>query len=567
MKEEEEEEEGGMATVYVQNAPAGVNVLGPVSQRGAEEILTKEALEFVAALHRNFNSRRLDLLKKRAERQLRIDDGEQPEFLAETKSIREDPSWRVASIPADLADRRVEITGPTERKMVINALNCGAKVFMADFEDALSPTWHNVIDGQINLIDAIRRTIEFKNPGDGRVYKLKEKGPLATLVVRPRGWHLVDKHLLVDGEPISGSLLDFGLYFFHNAKELLNGPLRSGPYFYLPKMESHLEARLWNDVFVFSQDKIGVPQGSVRATVLIETILAAYEMEEILYELRNHSSGLNAGRWDYLFSVIKKFRNRGKEFVLPDRAQLTMTVPFMRAYTELLVSTCHKRGAHAMGGMAAFIPSRRDAEVNRVAFAKVRDDKQREATDGFDGTWVAHPDLVEIATEIFDSIMGKDRPNQIETKKRSDVKVTAKQLLDLNIPNTAVTEGGVRVNVSAALQYIEGWLKGLGAVGINNLMEDAATAEISRSQIWQWIKQEVVLKDTGAKVTVDLVRKITDEEYNKLKTTLGQENFERSKFKDARTVFEAVALTKEFPEFLTLPAYEYLLTTKAKAGL
>eukprot|EP01102_Stenamoeba_stenopodia_P000258 TRINITY_DN1022_c0_g2_i2.p1 TRINITY_DN1022_c0_g2~~TRINITY_DN1022_c0_g2_i2.p1 ORF type:complete len:566 (+),score=176.37 TRINITY_DN1022_c0_g2_i2:29-1699(+) len=556
-----------MATVYVQNAPAGVNVLGPVSQRGAEEILTKEALEFVAALHRNFNSRRLDLLKKRAERQLRIDDGEQPEFLAETKSIREDPSWRVASIPADLADRRVEITGPTERKMVINALNCGAKVFMADFEDALSPTWHNVIDGQINLIDAIRRTIEFKNPGDGRVYKLKEKGPLATLVVRPRGWHLVDKHLLVDGEPISGSLLDFGLYFFHNAKELLNGPLRSGPYFYLPKMESHLEARLWNDVFVFSQDKIGVPQGSVRATVLIETILAAYEMEEILYELRNHSSGLNAGRWDYLFSVIKKFRNRGKEFVLPDRAQLTMTVPFMRAYTELLVSTCHKRGAHAMGGMAAFIPSRRDAEVNRVAFAKVRDDKQREATDGFDGTWVAHPDLVEIATEIFDSIMGKDRPNQIETKKRSDVKVTAKQLLDLNIPNTAVTEGGVRVNVSAALQYIEGWLKGLGAVGINNLMEDAATAEISRSQIWQWIKQEVVLKDTGAKVTVDLVRKITDEEYNKLKTTLGQENFERSKFKDARTVFEAVALTKEFPEFLTLPAYEYLLTTKAKAGL
>lgn len=543
--------------------PAGVNVLGPIESALFGEILTGGALEFLAGLHRNFNSRRLELLERRTQRQAQFDAGELPNFLEDTRAVREDKTWRVASIPHDLKDRRVEITGPVDRKMVINALNSGAKVFMADFEDALSPTWHNLLDGQVNLRDAIRRKIDYKNPGDGRVYKLREDTEnLATLVVRPRGWHLSEKHLLVDGEPISGSLFDFGLYFYHNAKELLHGAISSGPYFYLPKMESHLEARLWNDVFVWAQAQLSIPKGSIRATVLIETILAAFEMEEILYELREHSSGLNAGRWDYLFSMIKKFRNR-PDFVLPDRAQLTMTVPFMRAYTELLVSTCHRRGAHAMGGMAAFIPSRRDAEVNARAFAKVREDKQREATDGFDGTWVAHPDLVTIAKEVFDNIMGKDTPNQIETKKREDVRVSATQLIDVKIPDATVTEAGVQINVSAALQYIEAWIKGLGAVGINNLMEDAATAEISRSQIWQWIRHSTTTKE-GRKVTKEWVAELLAQETERLASSAAE-----SRARDAKVLLEKVTLcsTEDFPEFLTLPAYEHLLSIKPKATL
>ncbi len=489
-----------------------------------------------------FNSRREELLAARIERQTRIDNGEKPTFLAETSVIR-DGDWSVAPAPGDLNDRRVEITGPVERKMMINALNSGATIFMADLEDSLSPTWENVIDGQINLGDAIRREIAFSSP-EGKSYQLNET--IATLVVRPRGWHLVEKHVLVDGEPISASLFDFGMYFFHNVEALIERG--SGPYFYLPKLESRLEARLWNDVFNYAQDALSIPRGTIRATVLIETILAAFEMDEILYELRDHAAGLNAGRWDYIFSAIKKFRE-DPNVHLPDRSQVTMTAPFMRPYTELLVKTCHKRGAHAIGGMAAFIPSRRDAAVNDVALSKVRDDKEREAGDGFDGTWVAHPDLVPIAKDIFDRVLGGN-PNQ-KQRMRDDVDVHADNLLNLQIPGGTITEAGVRNNVSVALQYIDSWLRGTGAAAIYNLMEDAATAEISRAQIWQWIRQEATLDD-GKPVTNDLYAKIRDEELEHLGGR------EAGRFGEAASILDQLILNDEFVEFLTYPAYELL---------
>ena len=519
-----------------------IEVRGLVDDRGAA-VLTPDALDFVAGLQREFGARRLDILNLRAQREARLEAGETPAFLPDGPARASD--WKVASIPKDLLDRRVEITGPTDRKMLINALNSGARVFMADFEDANSPTWANLVEGQANLIDAIERRLEFTSP-EGKEYRLNEK--VATLLVRPRGWHLDERHVEVDGKPMSGSLFDFGLYFFHNAARLV--AKGSGPYFYLPKLESHLEARLWNDVFNHAQDALKIPRGTIRATVLIETILAAFEMEEILYELRAHSSGLNAGRWDYIFSVIKKFRDR-PEFVLPDRAQVTMTVPFMRAYTELLVKTCHQRGAQAMGGMAAFIPSRRDPEVNRVALAKVKDDKDREAGDGFDGTWVAHPDLVPTATESFDQVLG-ERPNQVE-RQRPEVSVSASQLLDMHVPGGTITEDGVRLNVSVGIQYIESWLRGVGAAAINNLMEDVATAEISRSQIWQWIRHSSKLSDGGS-VTPDLVREIADDEMAKIRERLGDEVWSKGRFPEARRVFEEVALAREFPAFLTLVA-------------
>ena len=515
-----------------------IQLKGKVEGR-AGEVLTKDALAFVAKLQREFGGRREELLKLRQERQTRIDAGEMPSFLVTTSSVR-DSEWRVAQAPKDLQDRRVEITGPTDRKMLINALNSGARVFMADFEDANSPTWSNLVEGQVNLTDAIERRIDFTSP-EGKEYKLKDR--VATLLVRPRGWHLDERHVEVDGKPMSGSLFDFGMYFFHNARRLLERG--SGPYFYLPKMESHLEARLWNDVFNLAQNELELPRGTIRATVLIETILAAFEMDEILYELRDHSSGLNAGRWDYIFSVIKKFHDR-PDFVLPDRAQVTMTVPFMRAYTELLVKTCHRRGAHAMGGMAAFIPSRRDPEVNATALAKVKEDKDREANDGFDGTWVAHPDLVPTATEAFDRVLG-DRPNQLE-RQRPEVSVKASQLVDVKIPGSTITENGLRMNVSVGIQYIESWLRGTGAAAINNLMEDVATAEISRSQVWQWVHNSSRLAE-GPTVDADLVREIADEEMSKLKG---------GRFDDARKVFEQVALSKEFQPFLTLVALKKL---------
>ncbi len=524
-----------------------VQLKGPVEGRAAE-VLTPQALDFVARLQREFGDRRLELLKLRDERQGRLDAGELPQFLVTTSSVR-DSEWKVAKAPKDLQDRRVEITGPTDRKMLINALNSGARVFMADFEDANTPTWSNLVDGQVNLIDAIERRIDFTSP-EGKEYKLKEK--VATLLVRPRGWHLDERHVEVGGKPISGSLFDFGLYFFHNAKRQLEKG--SGPYFYLPKLESHLEARLWNDVFNFSQDALGIPRGTIRATVLIETILAAFEMEEILFELRDHSGGLNAGRWDYIFSIIKKFRNR-PEFVLPDRAQVTMTVPFMRAYTELLVKTCHRRGAFAMGGMAAFIPSRKDPEVSRAALAKVKEDKDREANDGFDGTWVAHPDLVETATEAFDRVLGT-RPNQLD-RQRPEVSIPAGQLIDVKVPNGTITENGVRLNVSVGIQYLESWMRGTGAAAINNLMEDVATAEISRSQIWQWVKHSAEMAD-GQKVSADLVRELADDEMAKLRERLGDQAWSKSRFKEARQVFEEVALSKNFEPFLTLVALKHI---------
>jgi malate synthase len=506
----------------------GVELRAPVEGRG-EEILTREALEFVAELQRRFDPTRRELLRRRVERQARLDAGELPDFLPETGEIRRS-DWTVAPVPRDLQDRRVEITGPVERKMMINALNSGARCFMADFEDANSPTWANCVDGHVNLVDAIERVIELETPD--KTYRLNDE--VATLIVRPRGWHLPERHVLVDGEPISGALFDFGLYFFHNARRLLERG--TGPYLYLPKLESHLEARLWNDVFDFTEDELDVPRGSIKATVLIETILAAFEMDEILYELREHSAGLNAGRWDYIFSIIKKFRNR-EDFLLPDRAEVTMTVPFMRAYTELLVRTCHRRGAHAMGGMAAFVPSRKDPEVNETALAKVREDKEREAGDGFDGTWVAHPDLVSVATEEFDRVLG-GRPNQVE-RLRDDVDVSAPDLLDVRVPGGEVSEDGVRNNVSVGIRYLESWLRGVGAVAIYNLMEDAATAEISRSQVWQWVRHR--------KVDRSLVERFEEEEL----AEAGD-----GRWDDAREVFDSVALADDFVEFLTLPAYE-----------
>lgn len=523
------------------NPPTGVEILGEATPQ-VLEVLTPAALSFVATLHREFNPIRKALLARRAERQLAIDAGELPDFLPETANVRRD-EWHVAPAPADLNDRRVEITGPTERKMMINALNSGAKVFMADFEDALSPTWENVIAGQINCSDAIRRTIEFRNP-DGRTYRLNDQ--IATLLIRPRGWHLVEKHVTVDGEPISASLFDFGLYVFRNAQELLNRG--SGPYFYLPKLESHREARLWNDVFNTAQDAIGIPRSSIRATVLIETILAAFEMEEILYELRDHAAGLNAGRWDYIFSTIKKLRNRA-DMVLPDRGQVTMTVPFMRAYTELLVHICHKHGAHAIGGMAAFIPNRRDPVVTENALAKVREDKTRESNDGCDGTWVAHPDLVPVALECFDKVLG-DRPNQKE-KLREDVAVQGADLINIKASGGTISEAGVRMNVSVALQYINAWLNGNGAAAINNLMEDAATAEISRSQIWQWIRHAAKLDD-GRPVTRELYMQIRDEELAKL----GGSTVER--YEEAAELLDGLILNDAFVEFLTIPAYDLI---------
>lgn len=529
--------------------PAGVEIKGEWHEQ-FEEILTPEALEFLAKLQREFNPRRLELLKKRQERQREIDAGKMPDFLPETRRIREDPDWRVGSIPADLQNRHVEITGPVERKMMINALNSGANVFMADFEDANSPTWYNVIQGHINLRDAIDRTISFTSP-EGKRYELNPK--IAVLMVRPRGWHLEDKHLLIDGKPIAGSLLDFGLYFFHNAKKLLSKG--SGPYFYLPKLESHLEARLWNEVFNRAQEALGIPRGSIKVTVLVETILAAFEMEEILYELREHITGLNAGRWDYMFSIIKKFRNR-PDFLLPDRAQVTMTVPFMRAYTELLVKTCHRRGAHAIGGMAAFIPSRKDAEVNRVALDKVREDKLRESGDGFDGTWVAHPDLVPHVKAIFDSILG-DKPHQKE-RLREEVQVSAKDLLDFRVPGGKITEAGLRLNINVGILYIESWLQGNGAAAIYNLMEDTATAEISRAQIWQWIHHPTATLEDGRKVSVEMYRAMAPEELEKIKGLFGEKLYQTRKFGLATKIMEDLSCSKDFTDFLTLAAYQYL---------
>lgn len=526
---------------------SGIEVRAPVEDRHAS-VLTDEALSFVAELHHRFEPARRDLLRRRAERQQRIDAGEMPDFLAETKDVREG-DWKVAPAPADLQDRRVEITGPTERKMTINALNSGAKVFMADFEDANSPFWDNMVTGQANLVDAIDRTIELTT-SEGKEYRLNDE--IATLLVRPRGWHLVEKHVVIDGDPVAGSLFDFGLYVFHNARRLLERG--TGPYFYLPKLESHLEARLWNDVFNAAQDHLGIPRGSIKATVLIETILAAFEMEEILYELREHSAGLNAGRWDYIFSAIKKFRNRS-DVVLPDRAEVTMTVPFMRAYTELLVKTCHKRGAHAIGGMAAFIPSRKDAEVNETALAKVGEDKLREAGDGFDGTWVAHPDLVPTASRPFDDVLG-DRANQV-ARQREDVSVDPRDLLDVRVPGGRVTEEGLRNNINVGIQYLSSWLRGNGAAAIFNLMEDTATAEISRSQIWQWIRHSAQIEGGGV-IDRELVQRLEQEELDKIRAAVGDDAFEKSRPKEAQTLFEEVSLDDDFVEFLTFPAYDYI---------
>jgi len=523
-----------------------VVLTGPVQGR-AQDVLTPPALEFVARLQREFGERRLELLGLRDERQRRLDGGEMPPFVS--ASSGRNLEWKVAGAPKDLQDRRVEITGPTDRKMLINALNSGARVFMADFEDANTPTWSNLVEGQLNLIDAIERRIAFTSP-EGKDYRLNEQ--VATLLVRPRGWHLDERHVEVGGRPVSGSLFDFGLYFFHNAQRLLKKG--SGPYFYLPKLENHLEARLWNEVFNFAQDELDIPRGTIRATVLIETILAAFEMDAILHELRDHSSGLNAGRWDYTFSIIKKFRNR-PDFVLPDRVQVTMTVPFMRAYTELLVKTCHRRGAHAMGGMAAFIPSRRDPEVTRVALAKVKEDKDREASDGFDGTWVAHPDLVPTAREAFDRVLG-ERPNQLE-RQRPEVSVAAAQLLDVRVPGGTITANGLRMNVSVGIQYIESWLRGVGAAAINNLMEDVATAEISRSQVWQWVRHSARLND-GQTVSADLVREIADDEMAKIRERLGDAGWSTSRFAEARAVFDEVALSSNFPAFLTQVGQKHL---------
>jgi malate synthase len=534
-------------------APAPLAIVDAEPLPRQEEVLTEAALAFVAELHRRFTPRRDELLARRAERRAAIARTSTLDFLPETAAIRADDSWKVAPCPPALEDRRVEITGPTDRKMTINALNSGAKVWLADFEDASAPTWENVVLGQLNLIDAYTRSIDFTDPGSGKSYALRPNDELATVVMRPRGWHLNERHLQLDGEQVPGAFVDFGLYFFHNAQRLLD--LGKGPYFYLPKTESHLEARLWNDVFVFAQDYVGVPQGTIRATVLIETITAAYEMEEILYELRDHASGLNAGRWDYLFSIVKNFRDGGPRFVLPDRNAVTMTAPFMRAYTELLVRTCHKRGAHAIGGMAAFIPSRRDAEVNKVAFEKVRADKDREANDGFDGSWVAHPDLVPIAMESFDKVLG-DRPNQ-KDRLREDVRVEAADLIAVDSLDARPTYPGLVNAVQVGIRYIEAWLRGLGAVAIFNLMEDAATAEISRSQIWQWINAGVEFEN-GEKATPRLAREVAAEELANIRAELGEEAFAAGHWQQAHDLLLEVALDEDYTEFLTLPAYERL---------
>ena len=518
------------------------------------EVLTDAALTFVAELHRRFTPRRDELLARRAERRAEIARTSTLDFLPETAAVRADDSWKVAEAPAALNDRRVEITGPTDRKMTINALNSGAKVWLADFEDASAPTWENVVSGQLNLIDAYERRIDFTDATSGKSYALKPAEELATVVMRPRGWHLDERHLQFEGRPVPGALVDFGLYFFHNARRLLD--LGKGPYFYLPKTESYLEARLWNEIFVFAQDYVGIPQGTVRATVLIETITAAYEMEEILYELRDHASGLNAGRWDYLFSIVKNFRDGGAKFVLPDRNAVTMTAPFMRAYTELLVRTCHKRGAHAIGGMAAFIPNRRDPEANEQALTKVRNDKDREAGDGFDGSWVAHPDLVPVARASFDAVLG-DRPNQ-KDRLREDVSVSAADLIAIDSLDAKPTYQGLIDAVQVGTRYIEAWLRGLGAVAIFGLMEDAATAEISRSQIWQWVDAGVVFEN-GEKATADLVRTIAAEQLAAIRAEIGEDAFAAGKWQQAHDLLLKVALDADYAEFLTLPAYELLV--------
>jgi malate synthase len=529
-------------------APPNVEITGPAGDR-YDEILTPQALDLLAALHGELGERRRELLAARRSRQAQLSSGAMLDFLPETAHIREDASWHVAAPAPGLEDRRVEITGPTDRKMTINALNSGASVWLADFEDANTPLWENMIGGQLNLKDALDRTIDFTS-AEGKSYTLNADDTLATIVVRPRGWHLDEKHILIDGRRAAGSLTDFALYMAASARKQLDKG--KGPYFYLPKLESHLEARLWNDAFVIAQDALGIPRGTIRATVLIETIPAAFEMDEILYELRDHSSGLNAGRWDYLFSVIKKFRTRGAEFLLPERNAVTMTAPFMRAYTELLVKTCHARGAHAMGGMAAFIPSRRDPEVNENALAKVRDDKTREANDGFDGSWVAHPDLVGICKEVFDGVLG-DSPNQL-AKQRPDVHVSAEDLLAVAKTPGAITEAGLRNNISVGLQYLAAWLGGNGAVAIFNLMEDAATAEISRSQVWQWIHNDVRLED-GPLVTKDLVERLIDEELVKIRELAG-DSFDAARYGQAVALFSEVALAGSFADFLTVPAYD-----------
>jgi len=520
--------------------PQGVAIAGPISKEFAQ-ILSPEALGFVAKLHREFESRRQELLARRAQRQKEFDAGAKPDFLSQTKGIRES-EWVVAPQPSDMLDRRVEITGPTDRKMVINALNSGASTFMADFEDANCPTWHNMIDGQINLRDAVRRSITFEQ--SGKQYRLNDR--TAILIPRPRGWHLDEKHVTIDAKPVSGAVFDFALFFFHNARELIKRG--SGPYFYLPKMESHLEARLWNEIFVLSQKELNVPQGSIKATALIETVVAAFEMDEILYELRSHSAGLNIGRWDYIFSCIKKFR-ANQDFCLADRAQVTMTAPFMRAYALLLVKVCHRRGAPAMGGMAAQIPIKNDPAANEAAIEKVRLDKLREVSDGCDGTWVAHPGLVPVAKELFDRHM--PQPNQY-TRQRPDVNVTAKQLLDFQ-PERPITEAGLRNNISVGIQYLGAWLAGNGCVPVFNLMEDAATAEISRSQIWQWIRSPKGVLDDGRKVTTELFKKLLSEELAKVKAADGE-----AKYDEAARLFERITTDDQYVEFLTLPAYELI---------
>lgn len=519
-----------------------------------DEVLTPDALEFVAKLHRATAERRQELLQARRTRRAEIAAGQDPRFLPETAEIRNDPSWRVAPPAPGLEDRRVEITGPVDKKMTINALNSGAKVWLADMEDSSTPTWRNVIQGQLNLTDALERRIDFTTP-EGKEYKLRPAGDLPTIVVRPRGWHLPEKHMIIDGAPVAGGIVDFGLFFFHNARRLL--AQGKGPYFYLPKIENHLEARLWNDIFILAQDLLDIPQGTIRATVLIETITAAFEMEEILYELRDHAAGLNAGRWDYIFSLIKNFRTRGPRFVLPDRAQVTMTQPFMRAYTEQLVRACHKRGAMAIGGMAAAVPNRKDEAANTNAFEKVRADKTREANDGFDGSWVAHPDLVPVCREVFDTTLG-ERPNQLD-RTREDVTPDDRALINVAATEGTITEQGIRNNIEVGIRYIESWLRGNGAVAIHNLMEDAATAEISRSQLWQWMFASAIT-DHGEIITHHWIEELLDEEFARL------ERFDGDRFDDARDIFEEVTLSPDFPSFLTLPAYaRYLTEAREKA--
>ncbi|WP_151759432.1 malate synthase A [Dictyobacter vulcani] len=527
------------------NYAPGIEIKAAISPAFAE-ILTPEAMTFIASLVRAFGTRREELLAARAQRQLELDAGKLPDFLPETEQIR-NGDWTVAPIPADLQDRRVEITGPVERKMIINALNSGAYGFMADFEDSNTPTWENTIQGQINLRDAIRRTISFTNP-DGKTYQLKDK--TAVLMVRPRGWHLLEKHVLIDGQPISAGIFDFGLYVFHNAQQLLDNG--SGPYFYLPKMESHLEARLWNDIFVLAQQLLSIPQGTIKATVLIETILASFEMHEILYELREHAAGLNCGRWDYIFSVIKKFHHN-PDFILPDRAEVTMTTHFMHSYSLLTIQTCHRRNAHAIGGMAAQIPIKNDPTANETALARVRADKKREASDGHDGTWVAHPGLVPIALEEFNALM--PQANQVQ-RKREDVHVSAADLLQM--PAGSITEAGLRNNISVSLQYLEAWLRGNGCVPINHLMEDAATVEISRAQIWQWINHPGGILNDGRRITIDMFRQFLQEEQIRLQDNIGRQEYAARPFTAAGTILDQIISDKNFIEFLTIPAYAYI---------